>query len=322
MIEEIRAGRIWFGKNGDGVPRKKTYLSEIKGQNAWTWWTNAEVGHNQEAKKEINSLFGADNAFDTPKPERLSKRIIEMSTNPGDLILDSFLGSGTTAAVAHKMGRRWIGIELGDHCETHCLPRLKKVVNGEDPGGITKAVNWKGGGGFRYFRLGPSLIKEDEWGNPVINSEFNPAMLAEAMCKLEGFSYAPGEEVYWMHGFSTECDFIYVTTQFMSREMLTKISDEVGPERSLLICCPAFRCNPGDFPNLTLKKIPKAVLKKCEWGHDDYSLAISNLPEAPPETLPETFIEEPELPKKKARKFGKENDRQSSLFDFADGGEK
>jgi adenine-specific DNA-methyltransferase len=126
------------------------------------------------------------------------------------------------------------------------------------------------------------LIKEDEWGNPVINSEFNPAMLAEAMCKLEGFRYEPSEDTYWIHGRGTETDFIYVTTGFMTREMLTRISDEVGPDRSLLICCPAYRCDPGQFPNLTLKKIPKAVLRKCEWGHDDYSLQVENLPQAPP----------------------------------------
>ncbi|MGB6854597.1 MAG: site-specific DNA-methyltransferase, partial [Thermoanaerobaculia bacterium] len=229
----------------------------------------------------------------------------------GDLVLDSFLGSGTTAAVAHKMGRRWVGIELGEHCHTHCIPRLNKVIDGEDPGGITKAVNWKGGGGFRYYRLGPSLIIEDEWGNPVINSEFDAAMLAEAMCKLEGFEYAPSEDVYWIHGTSTEMDFLFVTTQFMSKEMLTRISDEVGPERSLLICCSAFRSDPGQFPNLTIKKIPKAVLKKCEWGHDDYSLEIQNLPKAPPD--PEGQTED--RPAKPRRAFGKGNPAQASLFD-------
>jgi adenine-specific DNA-methyltransferase len=246
------------------------------------------------------------------KPEQLLRRIISMSSSQGDLVLDSFLGSGTTAAVAHKMGRRWIGIELGDHCESHCLPRLQNVVAGEEPSGISKAVNWKGGGGFRYYRLGPSLIVEDEWGNPVINSEFNAAMLAEAMCKLEGFGYEPSADVYWIHGKSTETDFLYVTTQFMSRDMLIRLSDEVGPERSLLICCSAFRCNPGQFPNLTIKKIPKAVLKKCEWGHDDYSLEIKNLPRAPSE--PEEPVED--KPTKSRRKFGKGNPAQPSLFDM------
>ena len=272
------------------------------------------MGHNQESKKEINSLFGNDNQFDTPKPERLLLRILTIATNPGDLILDSFLGSGTTAAVAHKMGRSWIGIELGEHCHTHCIPRLKKVIDGEDAGGITKAVNWKGGGGFRYYRLGPSLIVEDEWGNSVINSEFNPAMLAEAMCKLEGFEYAPSEDVYWIHGKSTETDFIYVTTQFVSRDMLTRLSDEVGPGRSLLICCSAFRCDPGQFPNLNIKKIPKAVLKKCEWDHDDYSLEIQNLPKAPPKSEESTK----DGPAKPRRKFGKGNPAQATLFDMGD----
>jgi len=311
FLEMIKNNRIWFGKSGDNVPSLKKFLAEVKaGSVAKTIWVRGEVGDNQEAKKEVKE-FNSVEVFTTPKPERLIQRILTLATNPGDLVLDSFLGSGTTAAVAHKMGRRWIGIELGEHCHTHCIPRLKKVIDGEDPGGITKAVNWKGGGGFRYYRLGPTLIVEDAWGNPVINSEFNAAMLAEAMCKLEGFGYAPSEDIYWIHGKSTERDFLYVTTQFMSRDMLSRLSDEVGPERSLLICCSAFRCDPGQFPNLTIKKIPKAVLKKCEWGHDDYSLEIENLPKAPSE--PEEQTED--RPAKSRRKFGKGNPAQASLFD-------
>ncbi|WP_366949724.1 site-specific DNA-methyltransferase [Geobacter sp.] len=154
-------GRIWFGKGGKARPRVKTFLSEVQGISAWTWWTNKEVGHNQESKKEINQLFGTSDAFDTPKPERLLRRIIELSTNPGDLVLDSFLGSGTTAAVAHKMGRRYIGIEMGEHAVTHCAPRLKKVIEGEQ-GGISQAVNWQGGGGYRFYRLGEAIF--DEYG--------------------------------------------------------------------------------------------------------------------------------------------------------------
>ena len=307
-------GRIFFGKDNNSQPNTIRYLCEVEGHVPWTWWPHKEVGHTDEAKKEIYALFGKENAFGTPKPERLLNRVIEIATNPGDLVLDSFLGSGTTAAVAHKMGRRWIGIELGEHCHTHCIPRLKKVIDGDDPGGITKVVNWKGGGGFRYYRLGPSLIVEDEWGNPVINSEFNAAMLAEALCKLEGFEYAPSEDVYWIHGKSTETDFLYVTTQFMSREMLTRLSDEVGPERSLLICCAAFRCDPAQFPNLTIKKIPKAVLKKCEWDHDDYSLEVENLPIRNDENG--MMDDEEEIPAKLRRKFGKDNPAQTSLFDL------
>lgn len=285
MEEEIRAGRIWFGKDGKGVPRKKTYLSEREGQNAWSWWTNSEVGHNQEAKKEVVALFGPQSPFDTPKPERLIQRVLQIATNPGDLVLDSFGGSGTTGAVAHKMGRRWIMVELGEHCHTHIIPRLKKVVDGADPGGITEAVDWKGGGGFRYYRLAPSLLEKDKWGQWVISKEFNAAMLAEAACKLEGFTYAPSDTLYWQHGHSTERDFIYVTTQHLSADQLAQLSDEVGPERTLLVLCAAFRVSKSGterYPNLTVKKIPKQVLSRCEWGHDDYSLKVENLPKAPP----------------------------------------
>ncbi len=209
------------------------------------------------------------------------ERILTLATNPGDLVLDSFLGSGTTAAVAHKMGRRWIGIELGEHCHTHCLPRLKKVVDGADPGGITEAVGWKGGGGFRYYKLAPSLLLRDKWDQLVINPEFNAPMLAEAVCKLEGFTYAPSDTLYWQQGHSTEQDFIYTTTANLSHDQLQQLSDEVGPDRSLLVVCSAFRgCKEG-YSNLTVKKIPKAVLTRCEWGKDDYSLKVENLPKAP-----------------------------------------
>lgn len=161
MQEEINAGRIWFGANGKGVPRKKTYLSESQGVVPWTWWTNKEVGHNQEAKKEINVLFGGDNAFDTPKPERLVQRILQIASNPEDLVLDSFLGSGTTAAVAHKMGRKWIGIEMGEQTYTHCKIRLDKVIDGEQ-GGISVTENWQGGGGYHFYELSPSLLVKND----------------------------------------------------------------------------------------------------------------------------------------------------------------
>jgi adenine-specific DNA-methyltransferase len=167
----VQEKRIWFGKNGNSKPRVKRYLSEVEGIAAWTWWPNTEVGHNQEAKKEINRLFGADDAFDTPKPERLLKRVIEIATNPNDIVLDSFLGSGTTAAVAHKMGRRYIGIELGEHAETHCVPRLRQVIDGEQ-GGISGAEGWKGGGGFRFYRLGEPVF--DETGRVAPGIRFAP----------------------------------------------------------------------------------------------------------------------------------------------------
>jgi adenine-specific DNA-methyltransferase len=159
--------RLWFGKDGAARPRTKTFLSEHEGVRAWSWWGNSEVGHNQEAKKEINDLFGADTAFATPKPERLLHRIVSLTTAPNDLVLDSFLGSGTTAAVAHKMGRRWIGIEMGEHAVTHCLPRLEKVGAGET-GGISAAVGWQGGGGFRFHTLGEAVFDADGGINPAV----------------------------------------------------------------------------------------------------------------------------------------------------------
>ncbi|MGA7877214.1 MAG: site-specific DNA-methyltransferase, partial [Desulfoferrobacter sp.] len=276
---ELEDGRIYFGKDGNGVPRRKSYLSEANGLIPWTWWPHEEVGHTGEAMREMHALYGAKNAFPTPKPERLIQRILHIATNPGDLVLDSFAGSGTTGAVAHKMGRPWIMVELGEHCHTHIIPRLKKVIDGEDQGGITKVVDWKGGGGFRYYRLAPSLLEKDKWGNWVINKTYNAAMLAEALCKLEGFTFAPSDSVYWQHGYSTEQDFIYVTTANLTHEQLQQLSDEVGPERTLLVLCTAFRGN-AEYSNLTVKKIPKQVLARCEWGHDDYSLRVENLPQA------------------------------------------
>ncbi|MBU0676974.1 MAG: site-specific DNA-methyltransferase [Verrucomicrobia bacterium] len=261
-----------------------------------------QISTYEDSNAESEALFG-ENAFDYPKPEKLLSTLISAVTSPGDWVLDSFAGSGTTGAVAHKMGRRWIMVELGEHCHTHIIPRLKKVIDGEDEGGITKAVGWKGGGGFRYYTLAPSLLEKDPWGNWVINKEYNAAMLAQAMCKHEGFTYAPSEEVYWQQGHSSERDFIYVTTQTLNRAQLQAISDEVGPSRTLLICCSAFRVKPDAFPNLTLKKIPKAVLNNCEWGRDDYSLEVSALPAAPTpeedaakriEELPLFAREEPE----------------------------
>lgn len=219
------------------------------------------------------------------KPEGLIKRCLDLATKPGDIVLDSFAGSGTTGAVAHKMGRRWIMAELGEHCHSHVIPRLKKVIDGEDPAGVTAAMSWKGGGGFRYYRLAPSLIVNDRWGNPVINPEYNAAQLAEALAKLEGFAYAPSETHWWQHGHSSERDFIYVTTQNLAAEQLQALADEVGPERSLLVCCAAFRGVTAAkaaerWPNLTLKKIPKMVLARCHWDRDDYSLNVINLPMA------------------------------------------
>jgi adenine-specific DNA-methyltransferase len=280
------------------MPIIKRYLSEVQeGVVPRTWWPADEAGHNQEAKRDhLNKLLAGIEPFPTPKPERLLHRVLSIATNPGDLVLDSFAGSGTTGAVAHKIGRRWIMVELGEHCHTHIIPRLKKVIDGEDPGGITEVVGWRGGGGFRYYRIAPSLLQQDKWGNWVINKRYDAAMLTEAVCKLEGFKYAPSDTLWWQHGSSSEHDFIYVTTQALSAEQLQALSEEVGPQRTLLVCCAAFRGNADRFPNLTVKKIPKMVLSKCEWGHDDYSLNVESLPKAPSEPVPTTSAADAKTP--------------------------
>ncbi|TPK53814.1 MULTISPECIES: site-specific DNA-methyltransferase [unclassified Mesorhizobium] len=307
-------GRIWWGPTGNARPSIKKYVDEVGDLVPRTLWKKEAVGSNRTSKNESRSLFPGDVSFETPKPERLIQRILDIATNPGDLVLDSFAGSGTTGAVAHKMGRRWIMVELGNHAETHVVPRLRKVIDDDDSGGITETVGWKGGGGFRFYRLAPSLLIHDKYGNWVIAKDYNAAMLAEALCKHMSFTYAPSQNAdeYWNHGFSTETDFIYVTTQNLTHDACRKISEDVGPDRSLLICCKAFNANPDSFENLTLVKIPTAILSRCEWGRDDYSLNIQNLPLA---------LDEPEEPRAPGRSSRKK-DSGLPLFNLsADEGE-
>lgn len=268
-----------------------------------------EIGTNKTAKDEMVSIFGSAKSFDYPKPESLVMKLLELCSNKNDLVLDSFLGSGTTAAVAQKMGRRYIGIELGNHAYTHCVPRLKQVTDGTDQGGISKSQNWQGGNGFKFYELAPSLLKEDKYGHLVINKEYNADMLAAAMAKQEGFTYSPSEDVYWKQGFSSESDYIYTTTQFMTVESLAAIAEQMADGESLLICCTAFQkeCKSA-FPNITIKKIPQTLLGRCEFNHDDYSLNVIELPE----------VNEEEVNDKDEADILEENngnERPASLFD-------
>jgi adenine-specific DNA-methyltransferase len=267
------------GRNG-WTPYYRIFADTGSGRPIESIWPHGDVGSNRTSKAEVKALFPDQVAFGTPKPEKLLKRIIEISTYPGDLVLDSFAGSGTTGAVAHKIARRWIMVELGEHCSTQIVPRLSQVIDGTDQGGVSKAVDWKGGGGFRYFELAPSLLEKDKWGREVISKEYNPVMLTQALCKLEGFAYAPSPDVYWQHGHSSESDFLYVTTQTLGPQELATLSEEVGERRSLLILCAAFRGKAELWPNLTIRKIPNHIRSRCEWGHDDYSLNVANLPQA------------------------------------------
>lgn len=269
----------WLGDNAEVVENKI-----VKSQKLTTLWTHAEI-----PKADIANEGGV--YFPRgKKPEQLLKRIIEISTDENDWVLDSFLGSGTTSAVAHKMNRKWVGIELGEHCHSHCLPRLQAVCDGSDQTGISKSVNWKGGGGFKYYYLAPSLLKQDKHSNWIIEEKYNADMLAAAMAKHNNFKYQPSEDVYWKQGQSSEKDFIYTTTQFITVEKLDQIHEEMQPDESLLICCKKFS-KPCDnrYENITIKKIPQMLLGKCEFGiKDEYSLNIISMPrnENEPEFVP------------------------------------
>ena len=259
---------VWL-KDTSEIINGQLYKKDLQG----TYWDmNAWM---KNLTKEGNVVFP-----NGKKPEALIERILGMTTLKDDLVLDSFLGSGTTAAVSQKMSRRYIGIELGNHAYTHCVPRLKMVTDGTDQGGISKTQDWHGGSGFKFYELAPSLLKEDKYGNLVINKEYNADMLAAAMAKQEGYTYHPDQEVYWKQGFGSETDFIYTTTQFMTVEALSAIHDTMAEGETLLICCTAFQkeCKQA-FGNITIKKIPQMLLGRCEFGKDDYSLNIIELPE-------------------------------------------
>ncbi|UYX11656.1 site-specific DNA-methyltransferase [Clostridium perfringens] len=213
------------------------------------------------------------------KPEALIQRILEMATDEGDLVLDSFLGSGTTSSVAHKIKRRWIGIEMGEHAYTHCKVRLDRVIKGEDNGGITKLINWKGGGGYKFYELAPTLIKEDCFGEPVINNEYSPEMLASAVALHEGFVYRPSNEYFWKQSKGNENSYLFVTTRYVDINYILSIKETMEDYEYLIIACKSF-CNEVQnmFKNIKIKKIPQMILDDCEYGKDNYNLNIINPP--------------------------------------------
>ena len=268
--------RIVFGKNGDSKPQQKRFLSECldKGAVLTTLWDDLDTTTN--ATKHSQTMFV--NSFTNPKPENLIERILKLSTKPGDLVLDSFLGSGTTAAVAQKMGRKWIGVEMGDQAYDFCKVRLDKVIDGSDQGGISKSVNWKGGGGYRFYELAPTLVVTDKFGNPVINKEYNADMLAAAMALQEGFTYCPDDTFYWKQG-KNENAYIFTTTSHVTADYLASIHSEMQDDEYLVIACKTYDSGIEKlYKNITVKKIPQVLLGRCEFGKDDYSLNIVNMP--------------------------------------------
>ncbi len=261
LQEMINDDRIWFGKNGDSFPRKKRFLTEVQqGKKADTWWISEEVGHNQEGKREVLK-FNPDDVFATPKPERLLHRIITLATNEGDIVLDSFAGSGTTGAVAHKMNRKWIMVELGNHAETHIIPRMKKVVEGKDGGGISKLVDWQGGGGFKYFELGESLfVKDGDLRLTVINPKMYNGALIRAILKLEGFKVVNPDN--GLHG-KSGTTVAHVTEQYVSQEYIDTLLNEIGDQAKFVVIYAKTISSNVKLPdNVEIKRIPDILLKK------------------------------------------------------------
>lgn len=263
MMKLIEENGVWFGKDGNSFPRKKRFLANVmNGRKGDTWWSSDEVGHNQEAKRESIKIFGKHNAFATPKPERLVERILQLATDEGDLVLDSFLGSATTVAVAHKMKRHWIGIEMGEHVITHCKYRMDLVIDGED-GGVSKNNNWQGGGGYKFYELAePLLVKNKVLPVYQINPSYTWDMVCEAICKIEGFAYEPSGE---FQGHSSENRFIHITEEFVNTKYVMSIMKNLGDKQSLLIYCKKNQAGMMLPDNVEVKKIPRDLLDKCNF---------------------------------------------------------
>ena len=256
---------IWFGKDGRSVPARKTFLCDLRHQGipARTLWRFDEVGHNHEARREVKAFNPAD-VFATPKPERLVERILTLASDPGDLVLDSFLGSGTTAAVAHKMGRHYIGVEMGNHAFTHCKARLDAVVSGLDQGGISKAAGWHGGGGYRFYELAAPLRGRDDLGMPVMDKKYDGNRLAAAVALHEGFVYQPDPAVFWKQARRDGGRYLYVTTRHVTGAALARIRSALGEGESLLIVCPAWDEVPAEAAGrIAIKRLPEELLARC-----------------------------------------------------------
>lgn len=246
----------------------EVYKKELQG----TYWDF--VGETKNLTKEGNVEFP-----NGKKAEKLIERVLKLCTKENDLVLDSFLGSGTTAAVAHKMGRKWIGIEMGEHAYTHCKVRLDKVISGEDKGGITKSVNWQGGGGYRFYELAPTLINQDAFGEYIINKEYNADMLAAAVALHEGFSYNPSLETFWKQSTGSENSYLFVTTKHITAAYLQAIKDTMQDNEYLIIACKSYDEKAANaFSNIVIKKIPQMLLNRCEFNKDNYNLNIVHPP--------------------------------------------
>ena len=269
---------VRYALNGNRISFLTSAINNIDGNEKFSQllgdlWTDIDF---QNTQNEGGVSFPA-----SKKPEYLIRRILNMFTKPGDIVLDSFLGSGTTCAVAHKMNRRWIGVEMGEHIYTHCIKRINNVIDGKDTSGISKYDNAKHiGGGYRFYELAPTLIKKDCFGEPVINKEYNAEMLAAAVALHEGFKYNPSNEKFWKQSVGNENSYLYVTTKFVTKNDINIIKEEMNDAEYLVIACTAYDKEiDGLYKNIKIKKIPEMLLSKCEFGKDNYNLNIINPPE-------------------------------------------
>jgi adenine-specific DNA-methyltransferase len=212
------------------------------------------------------------------KPETLVRTILEHFSKSGEWVLDSFLGSGSSAAVAHKMNRKWIGIELGEHAYSLCKKRLDNVIDG-DKTGISKDINWQGGGGYKFYELAPSLINYDKFDEPIINKEYDADMLAAAVALHEGYTYQPDENLFWKQSYGTENSYLFVTTRHLTDNYINSIMDTMKENEFLIIACKSFDDRLERLSKqIVIKKIPQMLLSKCEFRKDNYNLNIVNPP--------------------------------------------
>ena len=278
------------GKNR-GVVYEQFYKDDVCNLLVWLRDTS-EVIDGELYKKDIQGTYWDMNAWmknvakegsvdfpNSKKPEKLIQQIIEMCTQPGDLVLDSFLGSGTTAAVAHKTRRRYIGVEMGDHAYSLCKPRLDSIIGGTDSSGITKAQNWQGGGGYRFYELAPTLINQDAFGEYVINEEYDADMLAAGVALHEGFTYHPDSNLFWKQSVGNEKSYLFVTTRHLNSQYLDAIKSGMEEDEYLIIaCCSYDKGIDRAYDHITIKKIPQMLLERCEFGKTDYNLNIVHPP--------------------------------------------
>lgn len=265
-----------YFSNGERILFYKDKLRNIDGE-----WVSAEPLTTLWDDILSNNLHKEGNVSfpKGKKPEHLIKRIFEIATDAGDLVLDSFLGSGTTIAVAHKMSLRWIGIEMGEQAYTHCKPRLDDAIADNDKSGITKSIGWHGGGGYRFYELAPTLINEDAFGEAVINPEYDADMLAAAVALHEGFTYQPDSSLFWKQSVGNEKSYLFVTTRHMTAAFLDSIRDSMEDDEYLVIACRSFeRGLDKSYEHITVKKIPQMLLSRCEFGRENYNLNIVHPP--------------------------------------------